>query len=137
MSTVATGTIGGEWRGLDLLTPGAQEMIEAYPPLGDTSRGMLFVPQFCYAVLRSKVGAVTTTARIRIGGNGAHDNVIPLYTIPAGAGVDAFAMPPLVASPYTPWNLRAGPILVEVERAAIGPTTYTGDIMIAGILVSG
>jgi hypothetical protein len=132
-----TGQIVGRIKGADLLTPGPVELIPAYF-LGDPSEEALFFPQFAYAVLRSKAGgAVTTTARIRMGGNATHDDVVPLFVVGAGAAVGAFAMPPLVPTPYVPVNLRATPIMFEVERAAVGPSAYTGDILLVGTLVSG
>jgi len=72
-----------------------------------------------------------------MGANATHDDVAPLFVVGAGAQVGAFAMPPLVPAPYVPVNLRNGPIMFEVERAAIGPSAYTGDILLIGMLVSG
>ena len=130
-----TANIVGVIKGVNLLATGVFELIPQHPfPVSEA----LFFPQESYAILRGKAGpAVTTTARIRVGGNVTHDDVMPLYVVPAGATVDAPAAPPLVARPYVPPNLRAGAFSFEVERAAIGPTTLIGDIMVIGILVSG
>jgi len=122
---------------INLLVAGVFDLILP-EVLGDPSKGVLFFPMYSYAILRSKVGgAVTTTARIRIGGNANHDDVMPLFTVPAGAQIGGIAMPPLVVPPFVPPNLRAGPISIEVERGAVGPTELTGEIMIVGVKVSG
>lgn len=129
-----------QFRGVNLLAQGSVVAIELsiIEASIDPTKEAWFFPQFSYAVLRSKVGpAVTTTARIRMGGNGTHDNVMPLFTIAAGAAVGGYSMPPFVAEPYVPHDLRTGPIYFEVERGAIGPTELTGDIMIVGTMVSG
>jgi hypothetical protein len=131
-----TGVVSGRIKGVDLTATGVYEIVPAFT-FGDPADDALVFPQFAYAVLRSKVGAVTTAARIRIGGNATHDDVMPLFIVPAGAQVGGYAMPPLVVSPYVPPNLRAGSLSFEVERAAIGPSQLTGDILIVGMLVSG
>ena len=131
-----TGLAFGLVTGVNLLATGTQGMIAQYPDFGDPA--VLFFPLFSYAILRSKAGpAITLTARIRAGGNGTHDDVMPLFVVPAGAAVGVVAMPPLVVPPFVPPNLRVGPILFEVERGAVGPTTLTGGIMVVGMLVSG
>jgi hypothetical protein len=134
---MTTGDVVGRIKDVDLLTAGVHELIPQFV-LGNPGEEALVFPLFAYAVLRSKAGgAVTTTARIRMGGNATHDDVAPLFVVGAGAAVGAFAMPPLVPAPYVPVNLRATPISFEVERAAIGPSQYTGDILLLGMLVSG
>jgi hypothetical protein len=134
---VTIGDLAGRAIGVNLLATGTTVLLPTYAP-GPGELEALFFPLFAYAVLRSKVGgAVTTTARVRVGSNGTHDDVMPLFVVPAGAQVGAFAMPPLVAQPFVPPNLRAGPISFEIERAAIGPSELTGDILLIGMVVSG
>lgn len=137
---MTTGQAVGRLKGVNLLATSVAGILDLSPTqlLGNPADEALFFPEFCYAVLRSKVGgAVTTTARVRIGGNATHDDVAPLFVIAAGAQTGAFAMPPLVTPPYVPVNLRNGPISFEVERAAIGPSELTGDILLVGTMVSG
>lgn len=134
---MTVGDIAGQKRGVNLLATGVFTMIPQQAA-GPGELESLFFPLFAYAVLRTKVGgAVTLAARIRVGGNGSHDDVMPLFVVPAGAQVGAFAMPTLVAQPFVPPDLRAGPISFEIERAAVGPTELTGDIMVVGTMVSG
>jgi len=134
---MTSGITSGQVKGVNLLATGVTEIIPPYV-LGDPSEDVLFLPIFAYAVLRSKTGgAVTTTAQIRIGGNANHDDVMPLFTIPAGAAVDSFTMPALVAQPFKPASLRGSAVSFDVSRAAIGPSAYTGDILVVGVLVVG
>ena len=121
--------------GVNLLATGTAVLIPQQLQLDPGE--LVFLPQFCYVVLRTKTGpAMTVSPRIRVGANGTHDDVAPLYTVPLGANVNVFALLPLVAFPFTPVDLRAAPVLLEVQQAGVGPTALAGDILITGIMVS-
>lgn len=132
MTSITSGNIIGKLTGVNLLATGTTVLVQQQ--IGAEPGELVFLPQFCYVVLRTKTGgALTTSPKIRVGANGTHDDVAPLYTVPLGANVNVFALLPLVAFPFTPVDLRASSVFLEVQQAGIGPTACTGDILIVGI----
>ena len=129
------GNAVGRVSGLNLLATGVVELLPQEPQMDPGE--LNFLPQFVYVVCRTLTGsALTVSPKIRIGSNGTHDNVAPLFTVPLGVQVNVFAQMALVSFPMTPVNLRAGPVSLEVQQAGVGPTTMTGDCFIVGFKVS-
>jgi hypothetical protein len=124
----------GALLGVDLLSLGTQQVVAlaSTPGVGEVN----LLPQYCYVVMRTKVGAaMTTSPKIRMGSNGTHDDVAPLFTVPLATLVNVFALLPLVPFPFTPVNLRSVPVMFEVQQAGIGPTSCTGDVVLVGMKV--
>jgi hypothetical protein len=123
---------------VNLLAVGTQIILPRITGLTEGSDELFFLPQVCFAVLRTMTGpALTTAPKIRIGGNANHNDVVPLYTVPLAATVGQVAMPSVVAPPFTPPNLRAVDLTLEVNVAGIGPTAMLGDLLLIGFVVSG
>jgi hypothetical protein len=127
----------GRIPGLNLLAP-AGSLFELVPQEPQMDPGeMSLLPVQVYAVMRTKTGgALTVSPKFRIGGNATHDDVCPIFTVPLATPLNVFAQLPLVVFPMTPVNLRAGPVFLEITQAGVGPTTCTGDILLAGFKAS-
>lgn len=127
----------GRISGLNLLSPAGTliELMPQEPPLDPGELSLL--PVQVYAVMRTRVGgALTVSPKLRIGGNATHDDVCPIFTVPLATPLNLFAQLPIVAFPLIPVNLRAGPVFLEITQAGVGPTSCTGDILLAGFKAS-
>jgi hypothetical protein len=125
----------GELTGVDLLSVGTRQLVPLTIFPGSADANMF--PMFCYVVMRTRTGgALTTSPKFRIGGNGTHDDVAPIFTVPLATPLNVFQLLPLVAFPFTPVNLRTTPVVFEMTQAGIGPTACTGDVMLVGLQVS-
>ena len=120
--------------GVNLLALGSTVIVPQAPDFGSPEVDLL--PQYVYVVLRTLTGpALTTSPKFRIGANGTHDNVAPIFTVPLAVQVGIFAAIPIVGFPFTPVNLRAGPVVLEVTQAGVGPTACAGDVVLVGMQV--
>jgi hypothetical protein len=127
----------GRASGMSLLAP-AGTLIELVPQEAQLDPGeLILLPQYIYAVMRTRVGAaLTVSPKIRIGANATHDDVCPIFTVPLATPLNVFAQLPLAAFPLIPVNMRALPVYVEVTQAGVGPSSCTGDIILVGFKVS-
>lgn len=121
--------------GLNLLAVGPQTLILQASSLGQVGE-LNLLTQYIYVVCRTLTGpALTVSPKFRIGVNGAHDDVAPVFTVPLAVQVGIFTLLPIVTFPMAPVNLRAGPVVIEVTQAGIGPTACAGDVVLVGLQV--
>jgi hypothetical protein len=97
--------------------------------------GRRFIPQFCYLHLRTMTGAaLTTSPGLRIGTNGTHDNVCPIFIPPTSVVIGQIGAFPLKAPLIAP-PIDTTDLILELTQTAVGPTAMTADILLTGILV--
>jgi hypothetical protein len=97
--------------------------------------GCRFIPQNAYVHLRAMSGgALTTSPGLRVGTNGTHDNVCPIFIPPTSlfvGQIGTFPLKvPLVAPPVDTTDL-----ILEITQSAVGPTVMLADVLLVGLLV--
>jgi hypothetical protein len=130
---MTAGTVYGRLTGVNLLALGTQVLV---PQATGEAAELNLLPQFIYVVMRTLTGpALSVSPKFRIGANGTHDDVAPIFTVPLGVQLNVFALLPLVAFPFTPVNLKNVSVLMEVTQAGVGPTACSGDVLLVGLQV--
>jgi hypothetical protein len=132
VSTFITGQAIFRSDGIDMLAaPGTTFQIVQHALFA----GLRFIPQFAYVHLRAMTGgALTTSPGLRVGTNGAHNNVCPIFIPPTTIVVGQIGSMPM-ATPLVAPPIDTTDLILELTQSAIGPSTMTADILISGILV--
>lgn len=103
--------------------------------VGATLPGTRFLPQAAYIFLRSMSGgALTTSPGIRLGTNGAHNNLCPIFIPPTNLVINQIGTMPF-ATPLIAPLIDTVDLFGELTQAAVGPTIMLADIVIAGLLI--
>ncbi len=124
------------WRGPDAMDmkspPGT---LFAMTTAANMLPGTRFVPQACYLFLRAMTGgALTTSPGLRLGTNGAHNNLCPLFIPPTSIVVNQIGTMPFVTPLLAP-QIDGLDLVLELTQSAVGPATMTADILLVGLLV--
>lgn len=97
--------------------------------------GLIFIPQYAFLRLRAMTGpALTTSPGVRVGTNGTHDNVCPIFIPPTTVVVTQVGSVPL-KSPLLAPLIDGNDLILEITQSAVGPTTMTADIIVGGLLL--
>jgi hypothetical protein len=95
---------------------------------------MRLLPLFAFVHFRNITGAITTSPSIRIGTNGTHDNLCPIFT-PSTSVATGQVLPIPLASPLIAPAITVSDIVLELQASAVGPTTMIADIILVGLLL--
>lgn len=98
--------------------------------------GKRFIPKTCDLYLRSMTGpALTTSPSLRLGTNGGHTNVCPLFTPPLTIAATQIGAMPFAVPLFAP-AIDGSDLILELVSPAVGPTTMLADILLVGYLVA-